>query len=56
MVGRETVEVAGKKRSLLHISQSIDVIKSADSYLDENGVMVKAVMRMMNLTIELVLK
>lgn len=56
VVGRETVEVAGKKRRLLHISQSIDVIKSADSYLDENGVMVKAVMRMMNLTIELVLK
>ena len=56
VVGRETVEVGGKKRALTHISQSIDVIKSADSYLDENGVMVKAVVRMMNLTVELVLE
>ena len=56
VVGRELVDVAGTKRSLLHVSQSIDVIKSADSYLDERGVMVKAVVQMMNLSIELVLE
>ncbi|HSV97031.1 MAG TPA: hypothetical protein VLM75_08870 [Spirochaetota bacterium] len=56
VLGREIVDVAGTKRRLLHVSQSIDVIKSADSYLDEKGVMVKAVVQMMNLTIELILE
>ncbi|MCU0844036.1 MAG: hypothetical protein MUC76_03835 [Spirochaetes bacterium] len=56
VVGRELVDVAGTKRRLLHVSQSIDVIKSADSYLDEKGVMVKAVIQMMNLTVELILE
>jgi hypothetical protein len=56
VVGRELVDVGGVKRRLLHVSQSIDVVKSADSYLDEKGVMVKAVVQMMNLTVELILE
>ncbi len=54
VVGWETVDVAGKKRKLLHIVQTLEQIKSADSYLDEDGVLVKALIQMLNLNIELV--
>ncbi len=54
VVGRETVLVGGRKRRLIHITQSIESVKSADSYLDEEGVLVKGVITMLNLTIELV--
>ncbi|HDP81430.1 MAG TPA: hypothetical protein ENN21_11365 [Spirochaetes bacterium] len=56
VVGWETVEVAGKKQKLLHIVQSLEQVKSADSYMDEDGVMVKALIQMLNLNIELVRK
>ena len=54
VLGRETVLVGGKKRSCIHIVQSIESVKSAHSYLDDEGVLVKGVITMLNLTIELV--
>lgn len=54
VIGMEDVVLGGKTVRLMHITQSIDNVKSADSYLDEKGVLVRAVIQMMNITIELV--
>jgi hypothetical protein len=52
--GVESVTVGDRRLRLIHIVQSLDTIKNADSYLDETGVLVKASIQMLNLKIELV--
>jgi hypothetical protein len=54
VIGTETLRINEKKERVIHIVQSIEGIKSADTYLNEKGVMVKAVIQMLNLKIELV--
>jgi hypothetical protein len=54
LLGRETVTIGGKPMRLYHVIQSLESVKSADSYLDEQGILFKAVIRMLNLKIELV--
>lgn len=54
VIGPETISINGKRERVIHIVQSIEGIKSADAYLDGKGVMVKAVIQMLNLKIELV--
>ena len=53
-LGRETIEIFGKSRTVYHISETIEGIKGIDLYFDEEGVLLKGVIIMLNLAIELV--
>ena len=50
------IKIGDESRRLIHITESIADIKSIDSYIDESGVMIKTVIKMLNTTIELIKK
>lgn len=50
------VQLGDESRRLIHITESIADVKSIDSYIDGNGVMIKTVIKMLNTTIELIKK
>jgi hypothetical protein len=50
------VQLGDESRRLIHITESIANVKSIDSYIDERGVMIKTVIKMLNTTIELIKK
>jgi hypothetical protein len=54
VVGIEKVEADEKGREMIHIIQSIDNFKSVDIYLNFDGIMERAVIKMLNNRIELV--
>jgi hypothetical protein len=56
VVGIETVDTGEKSIELIHIIQSIDNFKSVDIYINFDGIMEKAVIKMLNNRIELVRK
>jgi len=56
VIGMEKVEINGSKKTLLHLVQSIENFKTIDLYLDNEGIANKFVIKMLNNTIELVLK
>jgi hypothetical protein len=54
VVGIETVDTGEKSIELIHIIQSIDNFKSVDIYINFDGIMEKAIIKMLNNRIELV--
>ena len=52
--GIERVKLGDEHMRLIHITESIANVKSIDSYIDERGVMIKTVIKMLNTTIELI--
>jgi hypothetical protein len=54
VIGIETIEINGVKHRAIHITQSIESTKSIDTYLDENGVTLKASIEMLNIVIDLI--
>ncbi len=56
VVGIEKVESGGKITDVIHIIQSLDTFKSVDTYINFEGVMEKAVIRMLNNRFELIRK
>jgi hypothetical protein len=54
VVGGKNIEIKGKKFSVMHITESIESIKSIDMYIDGDGVLLKAVIDMLNMNIELI--
>jgi hypothetical protein len=54
--GIEDVNVNGRPERLIHITQSIENIKSIDIYIGSDGITRKAVISMLNLKIELIKK
>jgi len=55
VAGRNTMEVNGIERDLIHVQYSIENMKNIDYFLDENGVMVRGVIKMLNNRIDLVI-
>jgi hypothetical protein len=56
VLGRETVQVRGKSRSLHHVAFFMESVKQADYYINDDGVAEKISQQFMNNAIELVLK
>lgn len=56
VMGYETVPVGPRRERLLHVTESIEAVKSIDLYLDENGILRKGVIQMLNMTMELVIR
>ncbi|MBN1532581.1 MAG: hypothetical protein JXA20_07965 [Spirochaetes bacterium] len=56
VLGRETVRVKERSRSLHHVAFFMESVKQADYYINDEGVAERIVQRFMNNTIELVLK
>ncbi len=56
VLGRERMTVAGKERDLIHVGFAIENMKNIDMYIDEKGVMIKAVIIMLNNRMELELE
>ena len=54
VAGIEDVDVNGKSEKLIHITQTIENIKSIDVYLDSQAVTKKAVIKMLNLKMEII--
>ncbi|MDY6935114.1 MAG: hypothetical protein SVZ03_12945 [Spirochaetota bacterium] len=54
VIGLKNIEVDGKDERLIHISQSIENIKSIDFFIDSAGIMRKGVIEMLNIRIELI--
>ncbi len=56
VVGIEKIESGGKIVEMIHIIQSLDTFKSVDIFINFEGIMEKAVIRMLNNRIELIRK
>lgn len=54
VIGIERIDVGGESRRLIHLTESIGNVKSIDLYLDERGIMIKTVIRMLNTAIVLI--
>jgi len=54
VIGIKNVEIKGKGKSLIHIVQFIENIKIINIYLDENGIMIKGTIEMLNMKIEII--
>lgn len=54
VIGREQVEIRGKKQTLTRIGYAIENLKNMDVYIDEKGVTRKSVITMLNNRLELV--
>jgi hypothetical protein len=55
VIGTENIIINGKENKLIHIVQSIENIKdNVDLYIDENGILHKGIIHMLNLKIELI--
>jgi hypothetical protein len=52
--GIKSVKLGDESVRLIHITESIANVKSIDLYIDERGVMIKTVIKMLNTTIELI--
>jgi len=53
VMGKKMITVNNETFPCIHIVDTIENIKSFDRYIDGNGVLVKAVLNMLNLTVEL---
>ncbi len=56
VLGEKQVEINGESRTLVHVVESIAGIKNIDIYVDDEGITHKAVITMLNNSLELVLK
>ncbi len=56
VIGKKEISVRGKIKRLMHIVQAIENYKSVDMYLNNDGVVEKAVIIMLNNKMEIVLK
>lgn len=54
VAGREKVKVGSKEMNLIHVKQRVEQLKIVDIYLNDEGVMEKAVIKMLNNVFELV--
>jgi hypothetical protein len=55
VIGPENIIINGKETKLIHVVQSIENIKdNIDLFIDENGILQKGIIRMLNLKIELI--
>jgi hypothetical protein len=55
VIGTENIIINGKENKLIHIVQSIENIKdNIDLFIDENGILHKGIIHMLNLKIELI--
>jgi hypothetical protein len=55
VIGPENIIINGKEIKLIHVVQSIENIKdNIDLFIDENGILQKGIIRMLNLKIELI--
>ncbi len=54
VAGVENIDINGKRERLMHVTQSIENIKSIDIHLDSQGVTKKGVIQMMNIRLEIV--
>lgn len=54
VAGIENVDVNGKTEKLIHITQTIENVKSIDIYIDSQAVTKKAVIKMLNIKMEII--
>jgi len=54
VAGREKIKVGSSEMNLIHIKQRVEQLKIVDMYLNDEGVMEKAVIKMLNNIFELV--
>lgn len=54
VAGIEDVDVNGKSEKLIHVTQTVENVKSIDIYLDSQAVTKKAVIKMLNLKMEII--
>lgn len=54
VLGRETVKIGDKTHQAFHVIEYIEKFKSFDMYLDEQGVLLKAELTMLNMQIQLI--
>ena len=56
VIGRESISINGKVKSLIHIGYSVENMKNIDIYIDDEGIQQKMVVTMLNNRLELVIK
>jgi len=54
VAGRENVKIGSREMNLIHVKQRVEQLKIVDMYLNDEGVMEKAVIKMLNNVFELV--
>ncbi len=54
VAGREKVKIGSEELDLIHVKQRVEQLKIVDMYLNDEGVMEKAVIKMLNNVFELV--
>lgn len=54
VAGREKVKIGSQEMNLIHVKQRVEQLKIVDIYLNDEGVMEKAVIKMLNNVFELV--
>ncbi|MCU0822497.1 MAG: hypothetical protein MUC95_08495 [Spirochaetes bacterium] len=54
VIGIEDIDINGKTERLIHVAQTIENIKGVDIYLDSAGVTKKAVIKMLNVKMEII--
>lgn len=48
VIGRETITSGGNRIDVIHVKERVEKLKSVDIYINENGIMEKTVIKMLN--------
>jgi hypothetical protein len=54
VAGREKIQIGSEEMNLIHVKQRVEQLKIVDMYLNDEGVMEKAVIKMLNNVFELI--